>query len=79
MVSLKTKIIGEKIMILGCILLISVYISGVIVSVISLKLLFSDFWESTIITMLSIVILFFVVQNYNTDTKLLEKKEPEEE
>ena len=71
---LKTKVICEGIMILGCCLLIVVYISGFIGMFITPNIYFSDFLDSTTITMLTCALLFFIVQNYNANSKLLEEK-----
>lgn len=79
MISLKTRIIAEKIMIIGCTLIISVYISGIIGSLITPRIYFSDFWESTIETMLVLVILFYIFKDYHADLIQLEKEKKESE
>lgn len=72
---LKMKIICEGMMIFGCGLIIGTYIIGIIAP----NFYFSDFWESTMITMLTCAILFFVIQDYNTDLALLEKEKTEKD
>ncbi|MFW9972443.1 MAG: hypothetical protein ACFFDF_19820 [Candidatus Odinarchaeota archaeon] len=79
MVSLKSKIIGEKVMIFGCMLIISVYLFGVIGMLITPRIYFSDFWESTTEVMLVLVILFYIFKDYHADLTQIEKEKKESE
>ena len=62
--------ICEQLIILGCVILISVYLTGLIGILMSLNVYFSDIYSSTIIVALSIIIAFFVFQMYATDLEL---------
>jgi len=78
---LKRKILAEKMIIFGCMSMISVYLFGIIGMLITPKIYFSDFRETTIEVLLVLVILFYVFKDYHIDKIQLEKesKELEEE
>ena len=67
--TLKSKIICWKIMIIGCLILISVYIIGFIGMFITPRIYFSDLEGSTIMVLLVIVILILIMQNLDEDLK----------
>ena len=81
MQKLKERIICEKFMIFGCIILIGVYTGDIIGTFIShsSKIYFSDFWSSIMVIMLLVIILLLTIENHNIHLRLLRETEEKEE
>jgi len=77
-ISEESVIIGCNVIIFGCGLMILSYFYGIIGTIISPRIYFSDIYSSTLMTLLVCVILFLIIEKRSIHRKLLKNKNKKE-